>query len=117
MKQTPEEAIAAKLKVAAQRAGMIDLDGGLKLADMSKVTLEDDGTVRGADELMTAMKKAKPYLFAKLAKDMSPQEAAAALAKIKRGPPPEPVETTKRASEMTEAERQAYLREHKRRFE
>jgi hypothetical protein len=49
-------------------------------------------------------------------RDMSPEEAAAALAEIKRGPPPVPVETTKRASEMTEVERQQYLAEHRRRF-
>jgi hypothetical protein len=52
----------------------------------------------------------------KHARDMSEAERAEALAAIKRGPPAVPVETTKRAAEMTELERQEYLREHKRRF-
>jgi hypothetical protein len=52
----------------------------------------------------------------KHARDMSEAERAESLAAIKRGPPPVPVETTKRASEMTEVERQQYLAEHRRRF-
>ena len=52
----------------------------------------------------------------KKAKDMNPDERAAALQSIKRGPPPVPVETTKRATEMTELERQEYLQEHRKRF-
>jgi hypothetical protein len=54
---------------------MIDLDW-LKLVDMTKVTLEPDGTVKGADELMTALKEAKPYLFGKHARDMTNARAA-----------------------------------------
>jgi hypothetical protein len=52
----------------------------------------------------------------KMARDMDAAERAEALAAIKRGPIPTPVETTKRASEMTELERQEYLREHRQRF-
>jgi hypothetical protein len=58
MKHTRDEA----LKVAAQKAGMIDLDG-LKLADMSKVTLEDNGTVKGVDELIAALKERGETIF------------------------------------------------------
>src|SRR5258706_9542058 len=117
MKQTSEEIIAQRLKAAALKAGIVDLDA-LKLADLTKVTLEADGvTVKGADELMSALKEAKPYLFAKHVRDMSPEEAAAKLAELKREPRPVPVETTKkRASEMSEVERQQYLAEHRRRF-
>jgi hypothetical protein len=57
-----QRVIRAELKAAAIKAGMVDLDG-LKLADLSKVKLNDQGEVEGADELMDAMKKAKPYLF------------------------------------------------------
>ena len=98
--------IRAELKVAAQKAGMIDLDG-LKLADLSKVTLEDDGvTVKGADELMTALKEAKPYLFGVPNKGTS-----------NTTPPPPPGDTApKKAKDMTEDERQAFLREHKKKF-
>ncbi len=54
--------IRAELKAEAIKAGMVDLDG-LKLADLSKVKLNDAGEVEGADELMKALKEAKPYLF------------------------------------------------------
>ena len=52
----------------------------------------------------------------KLAKNMTPEERRTALESIKRGPPPTPVETALRASQMTELERQEYLREHRKRF-
>jgi ribosomal protein L29 len=110
-----DDAIRAELKVAAQKARLIDLDW-LKLVDMSKVTLEDDGTVKGADELMAALKEAKPYLFGKHARDMTPQEAAAKLAELRKGPAPEPLDMSKTAREMTPAERAEWLCEHKRRF-
>jgi hypothetical protein len=35
----------------------------LKLADLSKVKLNDVGDIEGADALMAEMKTAKPYLF------------------------------------------------------
>jgi hypothetical protein len=54
--------IRAELKAVAIKAGMVDLDG-LKLADLSKVKLDDNGEVVGAEEMMAALKKAKPYLF------------------------------------------------------
>lgn len=54
--------IRAELKAAALKAGMVDLDG-LKLADLSSVKLNEQGEVEGAEALMEAMKKAKPYLF------------------------------------------------------
>jgi hypothetical protein len=112
---SPEETIARRLKVVAQKAGMIDLDA-LKLADVTKVTLEDDGTVKGADELMTALKEAKPYLFGKMAREMSDTEKAIALAELCKGPKPEPMPIDKTAKEMTPAERAAFLKELNWRF-
>ena len=94
-----ERILRAELKVKAKEAGLIDMDG-LKLADLSKVSLKDDGTIEGADALFTGLKEAKPYLFGaansstptappptvpptqKLAKDMTPVEYAAAKAAI-----------------------------------
>jgi hypothetical protein len=71
-----------QLKLAATGAGLIDLDT-LALADLSR----DDGTARGAAELISKFKTDKPHLFKpKMAKDMS------------------------------EAERQAFLKEHHRKF-
>jgi ribosomal protein L24 len=88
--------IRAEMKAAALKAGMVDLDG-LKLADLSKVKLLEDGSLEGADDLMKALKEAKPYLFgsagdtghagkpppakdveAKSATKMTPEEYAAA---------------------------------------
>lgn len=54
--------IRAEMKAAAIKAGMVDLDG-LKLADLSKIKLNDAGEAEGADALMEELKKAKPYLF------------------------------------------------------
>ncbi len=56
--------ILAEMKAAAVKAGMVDLDG-LKLADLSTLKLTEKGEVEGADALMEALKKAKPYLFGK----------------------------------------------------
>jgi hypothetical protein len=71
-----------QLKIAAQKAGIIDLDA-LALADMNK----DDGTARSADELVAALKQAKPHLF-----------------------------RPKMARDMSRAERENFLKEHKRKF-
>lgn len=57
-----ERILRAELKASALKAGMVDLDG-LKLADLSKVKLNDAGEVEGAETLMEELKKAKPYLF------------------------------------------------------
>jgi hypothetical protein len=54
--------IRAELKAVAIKEGMVDLDG-LKLADLSKITLDDKGEVVGAEDLMKALKESKPYLF------------------------------------------------------
>lgn len=96
-KAADQRIIRAELKAAALKAGMVDLDG-LKLADLSKVTLDDKGEVQGADALMDELKKSKPYLFgaassssnkptpnptppgAKKASEMTPEEYAAARA-------------------------------------
>jgi uncharacterized membrane protein YqiK len=104
-KAANERIIRAELKAEAIKAGMVDLDG-LKLADLSSVTIGDDGNVTGATELLTALKEAKPYLFSapqphssnptppppapkpgdkKLAKDMTPEEFAAARRAIAAG--------------------------------
>lgn len=97
-KVAQDKILRAELRTAALKAGMIDLDG-LKLADLSKVSLGEDGEVKGADELMASLREGKPYLFGaapsgtsststppavdtgkpKLAKDMTPEERKAFL--------------------------------------
>jgi hypothetical protein len=90
-KTANDRIIRAELKASALKAGMVDLDG-LKLADLSKVKLNDAGDVEGADELMAEMKKAKPYLF------------GAASTSHTGNPPKAGDPKTKTAAEMTDAE-------------
>ena len=54
--------IRAELKTHAIKAGIIDLDG-LRLADMSKLSLGEDGEVIGAEALIATLRQEKPYLF------------------------------------------------------
>lgn len=58
-----QRVLLAELKSEAIKAGMVDVDG-LKLADLSSVTLKD-GKVEGAEALFTGLKESKPYLFGK----------------------------------------------------
>lgn len=84
--------IRAELKTAALKAGMVDLDG-LKLADLSSVTLNEQGEVEGADALMEALKKAKPFLFANSQNSSTPENP----------PNPKPG-SAKNAKDMTDEE-------------
>ena len=54
--------IRAEMKAAALKAGMVDLDG-LKMLDLGAIKLNDQGEVEGADAILEAARKAKPYLF------------------------------------------------------
>lgn len=54
--------IQAELKAEAVRAGMVDLDG-LKLLDVSAITLSETGEVADAAGHMQRLKRAKPWLF------------------------------------------------------
>ncbi len=47
-------------------AGIVDMDG-LKLADMSALTFDDDGAVQGASALINQLKRDKPWLFSERA--------------------------------------------------
>lgn len=86
-----QRVLLAELKVAAKDAGLIDLDA-LKLADLSKVVLKDDGTIEGVDTLFKGLKESKPYLFG--SSSSSSQE------KTPEKKDPE----TKKAQEMTKEE-------------
>jgi ribosomal protein L29 len=48
--------------------------------------------------------------------EMTPEEAAAALAELRRGPKPEPMRTDRRARDMSAEERIEWLREYKRKL-
>jgi hypothetical protein len=89
--RTEAQLIRAELKAEAIRVGMVDLDG-LKLADSSRVTLSALGEVEGVPELMTQLKRSKPWLF-----------SATSLSSTAI-PPPAQVPRQKLATEMTDAE-------------
>lgn len=102
VKQKAESNIVkAHLQAEATRAGMIDLDG-LKMLDLSHVTVTDEGEVQGASALMEKFRKDKPWLFGK------PSTSAPV------GAPPSQPPRQKLATEMTDAEyqtaREAILR-------
>lgn len=45
------------------KAGVVDLDGALKLVDRSKLTTDDNGTVSGVNEALESLKTDRAYLF------------------------------------------------------
>jgi len=84
--------IRADLKAEAIRAGMVDLDG-LKLLDISAITLNADGEVADAVGLLAKMKRAKPWLFG----------SAASSSAAVNAPRPEPPRT-RHANELSHEE-------------
>ena len=96
--------VRAELKAHAIRAGMVDLDG-LKLVDTTGLTLNDQDEVDGAEQLMSNLRRAKPWLFG--ASTSSTSSAAA---------PPAQAPRAKLATEMTDAEWQASRAEMLRRL-
>lgn len=103
-RDTDARVIRAELKAEAVRAGMIDLDG-LKLVDAASLRLNEKGEVDGATQLMTQMKRSKPWLFG------TASTSSAAVAPAAQPP------RQKRATEMTDEEyreaRAALLRGHR----
>jgi hypothetical protein len=60
--QADARLIRAELKAEAVRAGMIDLDG-LKLLDLSGVSLNQNGELPEAAAILGKLKRIKPWLF------------------------------------------------------
>jgi hypothetical protein len=83
--------ILAELKVEAIRAGIVDLDG-LKFLDTTEVRLEEDGGFIGAPDLISQLKRSKPWLF--------PGPSSSSVARV---PPSRPARQ-KLAKDMTDAE-------------
>lgn len=93
--------VAANLRTEAVKAGMIDLDG-LKLVDLSSVTLDANDKVVDGRKIMDGLRREKPWLFGatssssaalapasqpvrqKTALEMSDEEYAAARAALTR---------------------------------
>ena len=66
-----EALLRAELKAHALKEGIVDLDA-LKLADLSKVKINEQGVVEGAEELFKSLKESKPYLFGKTQNTSNP---------------------------------------------
>ncbi len=62
LNQLSQQLVQTELKNHAVRAGIIDVDG-LKLADTSKLKINDDGSIEGAATLVDELKRDKPWLF------------------------------------------------------
>lgn len=58
--------IKSEFKVLAKELGVRNeaLDDAFVLADLTSVTVDDEGTVQGVQEAVETLKKSKPYLFA-----------------------------------------------------
>jgi hypothetical protein len=97
------------------KARLVDLDW-LKIVDTSNLALDAYGAVTGAHELVAKLKADKPFLFGKHARDMTETERAEAWAGFRREPKPAPMDMSKRAKDMSQREREAFLKECARRF-
>jgi hypothetical protein len=86
--------VQAELKVEALRAGIVDLDG-LKLLDPSAVAIGESGEVKNAAEVITQLRRTKPWLFGGGSSSSS------------ANPPPAQPPRQKLATEMTDAEYRA----------
>ncbi len=87
--------VQSVLRTEAVRAGIVDLDG-LKLLDMHSVSLNAGGEVVGGAEAITAMKRAKPWLFG------LPQSAGSSSSGAT--PPPAQTHKPRLAADMTHDE-------------
>ena len=63
--------VQAELRAEAARAGMVDLDG-VKMVDLAKVMVDEEGGVKDGAGVMAALKAAKPYLFGRSSSSAAP---------------------------------------------
>lgn len=61
--QIQQGAIQRAIISEAAKAGFVDPEEAVQLADLSKVTIDDDDSVTGADEVVAALVAAKPHLL------------------------------------------------------
>lgn len=68
-------AVRTEFLIASQDAGVLDsaLDDAFTLADLSGVTIDEEGNVSGVKEVVDALFASKPYLFAERKKSMPKQ--------------------------------------------
>ena len=111
--------LAVELQAVARKHRMVDLDG-LKLIDTGRITLQEDGSIKGADSAIAELKERWPSLFAKHFRDMSEVERSEWWQEYRKKfpdgrPRPKPMDVSKKASEMSKAEQENFLRECARR--
>jgi bifunctional autolysin len=58
-----QQTINAELKAEAVNAGVHSFDDFKKIADVSSLSVSEDGEVKGVKELIKSLKDSKPYLF------------------------------------------------------
>ena len=63
LSKAQQSAVRANLRVAAKEAGAADPNDMLALIAPERLVVNEDGEIENAAELMTELKKAKPYLF------------------------------------------------------
>lgn len=61
-----------QLRIEAQATGALDEDAVIALANRADIKVGDDFEVTGVKEAVEALKKTKPHLFGKAAKDIPP---------------------------------------------
>lgn len=62
--KTKEATLALQIQAAAQKAGAVDLEAVTKLLNRNAIIYNEDGTINGVDEAVTALLESKPYLKA-----------------------------------------------------
>jgi hypothetical protein len=92
--QARDRVAQAELKVAAIRAGIVDLDG-LRLLDSKDLELTPEGEVANAGQLVAQLRRAKPWLFG------GPSSSSPSI------PPPVQPPKPKLATDMTDDEYRA----------
>lgn len=55
--------LRTRFELAATKAGAVDSEAAYKLADLSQVTVGEDGTVQGLDAAVEALKTSRAFLF------------------------------------------------------
>ena len=86
-----QSTMMADLRVAAVKAGMVDLDG-IKLLDLNTVKTTDEGQIPDAQAVMSSLRQSKPWLF-----------TAWSTSSSKEAPPSQPPHQ-KQAMEMSDDE-------------
>lgn len=74
--QLRDSAIRTTVFAEAAKAGFVDPEEAFRLADLSKVKVDDDGSVSGASESVQALAEAKPHLLKTDGKTKAPDTGA-----------------------------------------